>query len=104
MPSYAIEVMSEIIAQAKIDQVPKGCRILVVPMNQHAGDRATTIGYPCTEEPESPFEIRAPFEAVFEDFDGERIKVRTPRFYCLAIHVEEIKEIRKLKPDSTGCL
>ena len=96
--------MAELQALSKMAHVQKGSRILVVPMSKHSGDRITATATPCTDEPEAPFEIREPFEAVFEDFDGEKLKVRTPRFYCLIVMIREIKDVRLLGQGTRGCI
>lgn len=96
--------MTVILPQNRINHVQKGSRILVIPMSKLSGDRVTLLGYPCADGPGEPFEIRESFEAVFEDFDGENLRVWTPRFYCLRISLEEIKDIRILAPESKGCL
>ena len=96
--------MSENSVQRKINNVQKGCRIIVIPKGKQWGDNLTLIGYPCAEESEAPFEIREPFEAVFEDFDGGRLKLRTPRYYCFTVSIEEVKNIQILNKESRGCL
>lgn len=86
--------MSESLIQSKLYNIQKGAHILILPLNTSHGDRITTTGVPCENDvDENVLEIREPFEAIFEDFDGKRIKMRTERFYCLTIQAAEIKDI-----------
>ncbi len=86
--------MSESLIQSKLYNIQKGAHILILPLNTNHGDRITTTGIPCENDvDENVLEIREPFEAIFEDFDGKRIKMRTERFYCLTIRAAEIKDI-----------
>ncbi len=86
--------MSEALIQNKLFNIQKGSRIFVIPFSISQGDRITTTGIPCENDvDENSLEIREPFEAMFEDFDGKKIKMRTERFYCLTIHASEIKDI-----------
>lgn len=96
--------MSELLPQSRMPHIQKGSRIMITPLNKASGDRITATAYPCIDVPENPFEVRDQFEAVFEDFDGEKLKVRTPRYYCLVIFIKEIRDIRVLSQETKGCL
>lgn len=88
--------MMEAECYRKLSLLQRGSKVILIPMNLARGDLFTTVGVPCSNENESPFEIRDPTEGLFEDFDGNSIKMRTPNYYSFKVSISEIKDLKVL--------
>ena len=88
--------MDEKIFTQKISGMQKGSKVAIIPLSADYGDSITAIGVPGSLSPENPVELKDPFEAFLEDFDGEVLRLRTPNHYCLKVSIADIKDITLL--------
>lgn len=96
--------MDELHLRSKISLFHKGQKVVVIPQSIKYGDEATTIGVPCSNYESNPVELYDPFEAFFEEFDGEILKLRTNSIYCLQVAIIDISDIFDLSPESKKVL
>jgi len=40
-----------------------------------------------------PIELSEPFQGVLEDFDGTYVYIRTDKYYCLKVDINELKNV-----------
>lgn len=80
----------------KLSRMQKGSKVAIIPLSVDYGDDITAIGVPGSFSNESPVELKDPFEAYLEDFDGEVLRLRTPIHYCLKVSIADIKDIMVL--------
>ncbi len=85
----------EIVLKAR--RIPKGSRIAVYPMSTIFGDIFTTYASNCFGLNEAPIELSQPFQATLEDFDGSFLYLRTDRFYCIKVDINEIRDIVRME-------
>ena len=88
--------MDEKVFTRKISGMQKGSKVAIIPLSVDYGDDITAIGVPGSFSLENPVELKDPFEAFLEDFDGEVLKLRTPIHYCLKVSIADIKDIMVL--------
>ncbi len=88
--------MDEKIFTQKILRMQKGSKVAIIPLSVDYGDSITAIGVPGSLSAENPVELKGPFEAFLEDFDGEVLRLRTPIHYCLKVSIADIKDIMLL--------
>lgn len=92
--------MEEARLRRKLAKFGKGQRVVVIPKSIKYGDESTAIGVPCTTYESNPVELFDPFEAYFEEFDGEIMKLRTESIYCLQVALIDLSDIFDLSPES----
>ena len=80
----------------KLSRMQKGSKVAIIPLSVDYGDDITAIGVPGSFSNENPVELKDPFEAYLEDFDGEVLRLRTPIHYCLKVSIADIKDIMVL--------
>ncbi len=61
----------------KARKLAKGDRIAIYPMSLEFGDLFTTYAEKCYVHDSEPIELSQPFKAIFEDFDGTFLYIRT---------------------------
>lgn len=92
--------MDEVRLKRKLSKFSKGQKVVVIPQSIKYGDESTAIGVPCTTYESNPLELFDPFEAFFEEFDGEILKLRTDSIYCLQVALIDLNDIFDLSPES----
>ncbi len=92
--------MDEVQLKRKLSRIKKGQKVLIIPQSIRYGDESTAIGVPCTTYESNPIELFDPFEAHFEEFDGEILKLRTDSVYCLQVALIDLSDIFDLSPES----
>lgn len=80
----------------RMRQIPKGSRIAVYPMSTLYGDIFTTYAIPCYQPDGMPVELSEPFQGILEDFDGNYVYIRTDKYYCLKVDINELKNVVKM--------
>ena len=92
--------MDERIFTRKITGMLKGSKVAIIPLSVDYGDEITAIGIPGSFSSENPVELKDPFEAFLEDFDGEVLRLRTPIHYCLKVSIGDIKDVMALTSET----
>ena len=77
----------------RVRKIPKGAKIAVYPMSSSYGDIFTAYAVSCFGVDAMPIELSEPFQGVLEDFDGYYLYVRTDKYYCLKIDINELKNV-----------
>lgn len=78
---------------SKISKIKKGSRVAVIPHTGQNGLSDNAIGYNCSHPEGYSVELKGPFEAFLEEFDGDIVKVSTATYPCLKISVQDLEDI-----------
>ena len=77
----------------RVRKLPKGAKIAVYPMSTAYGDIFTAYATLCYGTEGMPIELSEPFRGVLEDFDGTYVYMRTDKYYCLKVDINELKNV-----------
>ena len=77
----------------RVRRIPKGAKIAVYPMSATHGDIFTAYAVSCYGREGMPIELSEPFQGVLEDFDGTYVYIRTDKYYCLRVDINELKNV-----------
>ena len=62
-------------------------------MSTTYGDIFTAYAVSCYGSEGMPIELSEPFQGVLEDFDGTYVYIRTDKYYCLRVDINELKNV-----------
>ena len=71
----------------------KGSSVWIIPMNVKHGDEKTALALNCTSNSSTLIEMPEPFQAYIEDYDGQYLRLRSDRYYCLKMDVRWLKDL-----------
>ncbi len=71
----------------------KGSSVWIIPMSAKHGDENTALALNCTSNSSSLIEMSEPFQAYIEDYDGQYLRLRSDRYYCLKMDVRGLKDL-----------
>ena len=75
-----------------------GQKIAIYPLSTRYGDILTAYGERCETFDRSPISLDEPFQAEFLNFDGTMITVRTEKYQCLRMNINDLEDIVPFTP------
>ena len=75
-----------------------GQRIAVHPLSTRYGDILTAVAERCDTFDLSPVSLDEPFQAEFLNFDSTMITVRTEKYQCLRMNINDLEDIVPFTP------
>ena len=75
-----------------------GKRIAVHPLSTRYGDILTAVAERCETFDLSPVSLDEPFQAEFLNFDSTMITVRTEKYQCLRMNINDLEDIVPFTP------
>ena len=79
-------------------KIAPGQKIAVHPLSTRYGDILTAVAERCETFDLSPVSLDEPFQAEFLNFDGTMITVRTEKYQCLRININDLEDIVPFTP------
>ena len=73
-------------------------RIAVHPLSTRYGDILTAVAERCETFDLSPVSLDEPFQAEFLNFDSTMITVRTEKYQCLRMNINDLEDIVPFTP------